>query len=68
MTPGSGEVVNCYSGKSAKQLYQQIAENCPALQVEHAMYIGTELQRAEIAISIPTEIIYEQDKAMNKIK
>jgi thymidylate synthase len=64
MTPGSGEVVNCYSGKSAKQLYQQIAADCPGLQVEHAMYLGTELQKAELALSMEQEFIYEQDKAI----
>ncbi len=64
MTPGSGEVVNCYSGKSAKPLYQQIAADCPGLQVEHAMYLGTELQKAELALSMEQEFIYEQDKAI----
>ncbi|KAB8319867.1 thymidylate synthase [Tolypothrix campylonemoides VB511288] len=62
MTPGSGEVVICYLGKSAKQLYQQIAADCPGLQVEHAMYLGTELQKAELALSMKQEFIYEQDK------
>ncbi len=62
MTPGSGEVVNCYCGKSAKKVYQQIAAECPSLQVEHAMYLGTELQKAEFALSMKKELIYEQDK------
>ena len=62
MTPGSGEVINCYSGKSAKQLYQQVAENCPALQVEHAMYLGTELQKAELVASLKQGFVYNQDK------
>jgi thymidylate synthase len=61
MTPGSGEVVNCYVGKSATQLYKQIAAACPALQVEHAMYLGTELQKAEIALSLQQD--YQQDKS-----
>ncbi|WP_026733988.1 thymidylate synthase [Fischerella sp. PCC 9605] len=65
MTPGSGEIVNYYSGKSAKKLYQQIAADCPGLQVEHAMYLGTELQKAEIALSMKKEFIYEQDKPLN---
>jgi thymidylate synthase len=64
MTPGSGEVVDCYSGKSAKKLYQQIAAHCPGLQVEHAMYLGTELQKAEIALSSKQNLIYEQDKQL----
>jgi thymidylate synthase len=68
MTPGSGETINCYCGKSAMQLYRQIAVNCPSLQVEHAMYLGTELQKAEIAISVQQGSIYHQDKPLiNKL-
>ncbi len=63
MTPGSGEVVACYSGSSAKQLYQTIALNSPSLDVEHALYIGTELQKAEIALLQP-QFKYEQDKPL----
>jgi thymidylate synthase len=59
-TPGTGEVVNCYSGKTATQLYRQIAAACPALQTEHALYLGTELQKAEMALL--TQQNYEQDK------
>jgi thymidylate synthase len=66
MTPGSGEVVNCYSGKSAKQVARAIAADCPGLQVEHAMYLGTELQKAELALSSKQEFIYEQDKPLKK--
>jgi thymidylate synthase len=64
MTPGSGEVVNCYSGKSAFQLSRQIARDCPGLEVEHALYLGSELQKAEIALNIQKHSIYEQDKAL----
>ncbi|KYC42194.1 thymidylate synthase [Scytonema hofmannii PCC 7110] len=67
MTPGSGEVVNCYSGKSAKQVSRAIAADCPGLQVEHAMYLGTELQKAEIALSSKREFIYEQDQPLRKV-
>ncbi len=63
LTPGSGEIVNCYSGKSARKLYQQIASYCPALEVEHAIYLGTELQKAEIAL-INSSISYQQDKPL----
>jgi thymidylate synthase len=62
MTPGSGEVVACYQGKSAMQLYRQIAAAAPALEVEHALYLGTELQKAEIALQ--TGVPYEQDRAL----
>jgi thymidylate synthase len=67
MTPGSGEVVNCYSGKSASQLSRQIVADCPGLQVEHAIYLGSELQKAEIALLSKEGFIYEQDKPL-KIK
>ncbi|MHC5823057.1 MAG: thymidylate synthase [Nostoc sp.] len=63
-TPGSGEVVNCYSGKSASLLSRQIAKDCPGLQVEHAMYLGTELQKAEVVLSMSQGLIYEQDKPL----
>jgi len=62
ITPGSGEVVNCYSGKSARQLYQQIAADCPSLQIEHAMYLGTELQKAEMSLLILPNFLYQQDQ------
>jgi thymidylate synthase len=67
MTPGSGEVINCYSGKTAQQLYQKIAQECPYLEVEHALYLGTELQKAEIALSQLGIIKYEQDKKIKLV-
>lgn len=63
-TAGTGEVVKSYLGKSARQLYQQIATDCPFLQSEHAMYLGTELQKAELAVSAKHGFIYEQDKPL----
>ncbi|MBC6420470.1 MAG: DUF4346 domain-containing protein [Hormoscilla sp. SP12CHS1] len=68
MTPGtvpekSGEVVNCYEGRSALSLYRQIAADCQGMEVEHAMYLGTELQKAEIALS--RKQVYEQDKPLS---
>lgn len=65
MTPGSGEVINCYSGKNAKQIYQKIAQDCPYLEIEHALYLGTELQKAEISLSEGGTIEYEQDRKLN---
>jgi thymidylate synthase len=67
MTPGSGEVINNYSGEFAKQLYQQIASDCPVLQIEHAMYLGTELQKAEMALSTKQYFLYEQDKLLKRV-
>jgi thymidylate synthase len=64
MTPGTGEVVNCYSGKSATGLCRQIAADCPALQVGHAMYLGSELQKAELALYRKQDISYQQDRPL----
>lgn len=65
MTSGAGEVVGTFRGKNAKILYQAIAATCPALETEHAIYIGTELQKAETAFSFP-EFLFEQDKPITK--
>ncbi len=59
-TPGSGEIINCFQGKNAPQLYREMAANYPNLQIEHALYLGCELQKAEIAMKMG--IKYEQDK------
>ncbi|NET02443.1 MAG: thymidylate synthase [Sphaerospermopsis sp. SIO1G1] len=66
-TPGSGEVVNCYFGKSATQISRQIVADCPGLQVEHAIYLGLELQKAEVVLSSQEGLIYEQDKPLKII-
>lgn len=62
LTPGSGEVVNCFSGLSAQGLYRQLAAACPALEVEHALYLGTELQKAELALGQGHR--YQQDQPL----
>lgn len=62
-TPGSGEIVDCYSGKNASILTRQIAAACPGLEVEHALYLGTELQKAEIALKMG--LPYEQDRPLS---
>jgi thymidylate synthase len=67
LTPGSGEVVECFSGKTAKRVYQQLAASSPALETEHALYLGTELQKAELALHYPDQFSYEQDKALHVI-
>ncbi|MDJ0510522.1 MAG: thymidylate synthase [Crocosphaera sp.] len=63
ITPGSGEVVNCYSGKTARQVYQKIADNCPSIQIKHAMYLGSELQKAEVCLTKNLSS-YQQDKPL----
>ncbi len=62
--PESGELIGCktknrnqpsniYRGKSAKQVGIQISEGLgpfPISRIDHAMYIGRELQRAELCL------------------
>jgi thymidylate synthase len=59
--------VECFSGKTAKRVYQQLAASSPALETEHALYLGTELQKAELALRYPDQFSYEQDKALHLI-
>ncbi len=64
LTPGSGEVVDCYSGTSAKKIYRHIAHTCPTLTVDHALYLGAELQKAEMALNLQKPDLYQQDKPL----
>ena len=71
--PESGEPIGCktksrnkpnkiYRGKSAKHLGMQISEGLtpyPISRLDHAIYIGRELQKAEHCLK--TGIQYEQD-------
>jgi thymidylate synthase len=45
-TPGSGEIVACYSGKNSLKLIREIAATNPAIIPEHIGYLGIELQKA----------------------
>ncbi|WP_267383616.1 thymidylate synthase [Cyanobacterium sp. uoEpiScrs1] len=60
ITPGSGEVIKCYSGKIARKIYKKIALDSPSIQTEHAMYLGTELQKAELCLVKKIDC-YQQD-------
>jgi len=67
-TPHSGETVAHYTGTSAQQLYREIAADCPSLQVEHALYLGTELQKAETVLRAPERFRYEQDRPLADVQ
>ncbi len=60
ITPHDGEVIDCFSGTTIKSLYQTIAQHCPNLEVSHALYLGTELQKAVTALKENT--VYQQDR------
>lgn len=58
-TPGSGEVVACYSGKDPLKLVREICQACPALHPHHAGYLGIELQKASNCLKMGIQ--YSQD-------
>jgi thymidylate synthase len=59
-TPGSGEVVTCYSGKNPLKLVREICAASPAIKGEHIGYLGIELQKA--AECLKTSKQYIQDR------
>lgn len=59
-TPGSGEIVGCYSGKKPQALIRHICADAPAIDPAHIGYLGIELERARRAIE--SDAIYVQDK------
>lgn len=58
-TPGSGEIVGCYSGKDPLKLVREICAASPAINPEHAGYLGLELQKA--AECLKSNKPYNQD-------
>jgi len=59
-TPGSGEVIDCYSDKHPLGLIRQICADVPAIDPEHIGYLGIELEKARRAIE--SNSIYIQDR------
>jgi len=49
-TPGSGTVVRTYAGTNPLQLLREITSNSPAINPEHAGYLGIELQKAAFGL------------------
>ena len=64
---GSGEHVKHYYGKSAAAVVRQIAHDLAVSHVEHAIYLGGELQKAEIAYRFPGQFRYLQDRQLETI-
>jgi dihydropteroate synthase len=53
---------NIIRGKTAEGICAKIAELALATRVDHAAYLGSELEKAEIALKTGKE--YIQDKSM----
>lgn len=59
-TPGSGEIVGCYSGKQPIALVRQICADAPAIDPAHIGYLGIELEKAKHCLNTGTP--YTQDQ------
>ncbi|MGM3306859.1 thymidylate synthase [Anabaena sp. WFMT] len=59
-TPGSGEIVGCYSGKNPLKLIKEICAALPAIRPDHAGYLGIELQKAANCIKIDQPYVQDQ--------
>lgn len=58
-TPGSGEVVGCYSGKDGLKLVREICTATPAIRADHAGYLGMELHRASECLKTGAKYIQD---------
>ncbi|GBF80972.1 thymidylate synthase [Aphanothece sacrum] len=59
-TPGSGEIVACYSGKNSGKLIREICAASPAIQPDHIGYLGIELQKAYQCLKMGQQYIQDQ--------
>jgi|GEM_PF-1002405 len=60
--PDTGKDLQVFEGNAPKDIYKQIDHFMAGLRPDHAMYLGTELQKA--ATAIKTGKKYEQDKEL----
>lgn len=56
-------LLNVYKNKKAMPIYFELSRNEAISLVSHALYIGTELQKAEVAIKLGIE--YKQDQELD---
>jgi len=57
------KLLRVYKKEKAMPLYLEMSKNGAVSLVSHALYLGTELQKAELAIKLGLK--YEQDKELN---
>jgi thymidylate synthase len=58
-TPGSGEIVACYSAKDPLKLLREICADSPAIRPDHAGYLGMELQKAAECLKMGKQYIQD---------
>lgn len=59
-TPGSGEIVGCYSGKNPLKMIKEICAASPSVCPDHAGYLGMELQKAANCLKIDKSYIQDR--------
>ena len=59
-------LLNIYKNKKSMSIYSELSRNEAISLISHALYIGTELQKAEVAIKLGIE--YKQDQELNPNK
>jgi len=59
-------LLSTYKNKKAMPIYLEMSRNNAISIISHALYIGTELQKAELAIKLGIE--YKQDQELNPNK
>jgi thymidylate synthase len=59
-TPGSGEIVGCYSGKNPLKMIKEICAASPSVCPDHAGYLGMELQKASECLTNGIEYIQDR--------
>jgi len=58
----SGKINRIFKGTNAETIYRTILGNVPPTRMDHAVYLGVELGKAETALK--NNVRYEQDKPL----
>ncbi len=66
VAPATGEHLDFYQGKTAASLFRQLAAAQALSSVEHALYLGSELEKAEVALNHPQVFEYIQDRPLQR--
>jgi thymidylate synthase len=64
--PQTGKELERFEGETAKEVYTKIAHSIGSLQTSHALYLGTELQKAELRVKGKIGV-YQQDADINEL-
>ena len=62
----SGEHLGTYRGRTARELQRMISKENLLASIDHAIYLGRELQKAEVALKYPELFLYVQDRPLRR--